>query len=148
MRTLIYKRTHSGDPDRKGRFGIYDCMGRVRGWKYDAVIGVGGTGAEASKNDLAGKVNWVGLGAHRHWVAELEAPIVTFDHFLNFGTEGPLLASLAPRLAHHIYSRNVRVMLRDASSTAEGLEVKRILGLAKKGSPSSRAHVRRRRPGC
>jgi hypothetical protein len=30
MRTLIYKRTHTGDPDANGCFGIYDCMGRVR----------------------------------------------------------------------------------------------------------------------
>ena len=39
MRTLIYKRTHPGDPDAKGRFGIYDCMGRVRAWDFEAVIG-------------------------------------------------------------------------------------------------------------
>jgi len=24
-RTLVYKRTHSGDPDPAGRFGIHDC---------------------------------------------------------------------------------------------------------------------------
>ena len=31
MRTLIYKRTHSGDPDpTSGRFGVRDCMGKVR----------------------------------------------------------------------------------------------------------------------
>jgi hypothetical protein len=46
MRTLIYKRTHHGDPDPAGRFGIHDCMGRVRTWSLEAVIGVGGIGAD------------------------------------------------------------------------------------------------------
>jgi hypothetical protein len=39
MRILTYKRTHVGDPDQDGRFGIYDCMGRVRNYPFDAVIG-------------------------------------------------------------------------------------------------------------
>jgi hypothetical protein len=39
MRTLIYKRTHSGDPDPKaGVFGCNNCMNTVRGWGFDAVI--------------------------------------------------------------------------------------------------------------
>jgi hypothetical protein len=38
MRTLIYKRTHTGDPDASGCFGIFDCMGRVRALDFDAVI--------------------------------------------------------------------------------------------------------------
>lgn len=46
MRILIYKRTHVGDPDDSGRFGLYNCMGRVRGYDFDAVIGVGGIGNE------------------------------------------------------------------------------------------------------
>jgi hypothetical protein len=44
MRTLVYKRTHNGDPDAEGRFGIHDCMGQVRSYGYEAVIGVGGVG--------------------------------------------------------------------------------------------------------
>ena len=35
MRTLIYKRTHPGDPDVDGLFGIHDCMGQVRAWSFD-----------------------------------------------------------------------------------------------------------------
>jgi hypothetical protein len=42
MNTLVYKRTHTGDPDESGIFGIHDCMGQVRGWNFGAVIGVGG----------------------------------------------------------------------------------------------------------
>jgi len=37
MRTLIYKRTHPGDPDREGRFGIHGCMGRVRTWRFGGI---------------------------------------------------------------------------------------------------------------
>jgi hypothetical protein len=47
MRTLIYKRTHTGDPDPEtGVFGNNDCMGEVRCWDFDAVIGIGGIGEE------------------------------------------------------------------------------------------------------
>ena len=46
-RTLIYKRTHTGDPDPKaGVFGNNDCMGTVRKRDFDAVIGIGGIGPE------------------------------------------------------------------------------------------------------
>jgi hypothetical protein len=35
MRTLIYKRTHSGDPDPEtGIFGNHDCEGEVRDWAF------------------------------------------------------------------------------------------------------------------
>lgn len=61
MRTLIYKRTHHGDPDETGQFGIHDCMGRVRTWDFDAVIGVGGQGPEPRSHGLDGKVNWTVL---------------------------------------------------------------------------------------
>ncbi|MGS0974834.1 hypothetical protein [Burkholderia glumae] len=46
MRILIYKRTHTGAPDCFGRFGINDYMGSARNLRFDAVIGVGGVGAE------------------------------------------------------------------------------------------------------
>ena len=64
MRTLIYKPTHPGDPDRQGRFGIEDCMGHVRRWGFEAVIGVGGIGAESRSHGRDGKVNWIGIGPH------------------------------------------------------------------------------------
>jgi hypothetical protein len=53
MRTLIYKRTHPGDPDTTGRFGVCDCMGRVRTWDFEAVIGVGGLSHEPRGWDYA-----------------------------------------------------------------------------------------------
>jgi hypothetical protein len=29
VRVLVYKRTHNGDPDQFGCFGVHDCMGEV-----------------------------------------------------------------------------------------------------------------------
>lgn len=88
MRTLIYKRTHPGDPDAEGRFGIQDCMGRVRTWGFDAVIGVGGIGAEPESHGLARKVNWIGIGPHKRVETGKRGPVVTFDHFLLFESDG------------------------------------------------------------
>jgi len=65
MRTLIYKRTHKGDPDVKGHFGVSDCMGRVRQYPFDAVIGIGGIGRELAAKGIRGKVNWTGIGAEK-----------------------------------------------------------------------------------
>ena len=62
MPVFIYKRTHTGDPDKNGCFGIEDCMGEKRSWEYDAVIGIGGRGAEAESYGIDRKVNWIGIG--------------------------------------------------------------------------------------
>ena len=65
MRTLIYKRTHSGDPDpQTGVFGNHDCMGSVRAWEFDAVIGIGGVGPEPRRHGIAGKLTYVAVVTH------------------------------------------------------------------------------------
>jgi len=51
-RSLIYERTCPGDPDAEGRVGIHGCMSQVRTWRFDAVIRVGGIGAEARLHGL------------------------------------------------------------------------------------------------
>jgi hypothetical protein len=135
MRTLIYKRTHPGDPDREGRFGIEDCMGQVRTWAFDAVIGVGGIGAEPRSHGLDGKVNWIGIGPHRRGTAR-RGPVLTFDRFCLFESKGPSFSGLAPRLAARLYSRNVRVV-RDRLDDEERREVERILALARDAGPST-----------
>lgn len=136
MRTLIYKRTHHGDPDTRGQFGIHDCMGRVRAWKFEAVIGVGGMGSEARSHGLDGKVNWIGIGPHRRAAAGKRGPLVTFERFLFFGAAGPDFETLAPLLGHRIYSRNVRVAM-NGFSAAEQAEVDKILALAEHAPPSA-----------
>lgn len=137
MRTLIYKRTHNGDPDATGQFGIYDCMGRVRGWDFEAVIGIGGFGPEPRALGLGGKVNWVGIGPHKRAVAGKRGPVVTFDIFVFYGSDGPSFEKLAPQLSQRMYSRNVRALMRHLSAE-EQREVDRILAKAKR-APRFRA---------
>ena len=134
MRTLIYKRTHPGDPDAYGRFGIEDCMGQVRTWDFDAVIGVGGIGAEPRSHGLDGKVNWIGIGPRRVSAAR-RGPVLMFDRFRLFESTGPSVSQLAPQLAARLYSRNVRVV-RDRLDDEERREVERILALARDAGPS------------
>jgi hypothetical protein len=138
MRVLIYKRTHSGDPDPvTGLFGNFDCMGGVRTWNFDAVIGVGGRGAEAQRNNIDGKITWVGIGRHEQG-SNGRGPLLGFDRFRYWGEEGPALAEYAPRLA----SRTFRVLMSDNLSQTELAEVDSILALARCSPPSSIA-----RPG-
>lgn len=147
MRTLIYKRTHVDDPDASGTFGAHGCMGRVRRWTFDAVIGVGGIGAEPRSHNIDGKVTWIGIGPHKA-KGDKRGPLVTFDHFINWGPSGPSFENLAPTLAYRIYSRNVRAVMNDLSPIEEA-EVARILARAKKAPPSpGRGAIAKPSRGC
>jgi hypothetical protein len=133
-RPLIYKRTHNGDPNpQTGVFGNHDCMKTVRGRLFDAVIGVGGIGQDAKTEGIARKLTWVGIDPHR--TGEPSRPFVTFDHFLYYGKDGPLLDGIAPELAKRMYDKNVRVLM-DSLSSDEQLDVGKILDLAKNAPPS------------
>src|SRR5262245_43741838 len=136
MRTLVYKRTHPYDPDEFGCFGIEDCMGGVRAREFDAVIGVGGTGVEAQSYNIDGKVNWIGIGTHKHKPPRgYRGPLVTFDHFILFEADGPDFRHLAPNLANRIYLTQGRCSFIRFNAT-EQAEVRRILMLAKTEPPS------------
>ena len=141
MRVLIYKRTHNGDPDRLGRFGIHDCMGSVRKHEFDAVIGVGGIGPEAQANGIGGQINWIGVGVHKAPLRGGRGPIITFDHFVEYGIDGPDFRSVAPQLANQIYEGRVRHQIVDADDE----EVKLILSMAEDAPPSG-GRVQQRRP--
>ncbi len=136
MRVFVYKRTHPGDPGPEGCFGIDDCMGSHRNWKYDAVIGVGGIGGEPESHGIDGKINWIGIGPDKKYVPNKSGPEVTFDHFRYYGSAGRDLCELAPNLANRIYSKNVRVLVKDFSDK-EYIEVENILKLAENSDPSS-----------
>ena len=111
MNTLIYKRTHQGDPDQSGRFGVDDCMGRVRSWAFDSVIGVGGKSPDHGHEGIALKVNWVGIGSSKSDVG-LRGPLVQFQCFVQLEGEGPELQELAPLLFQHMFvKQHVRAML-------------------------------------
>jgi hypothetical protein len=135
MRTLIYKRTHTGDPDRNGWFGVHDCMGQVRSWAFDAVIGVGGIGAEPTSHGIDTRLTWIGLGAHKIAAEGGRGPLVTFDHFLLLDAAGPSFPRYAPSLARRIYEHNIRVLLRKLSPDEER-EVEGVLRLARNAAPS------------
>src|SRR4051812_24041689 len=117
MRILIYKRTHRGDPDARGIFGINDCMGSVRDFQYDAVIGVGGVGRQPKACGIAGKINWIGIGPRKIWTAQRHRLLVIFRHFRFYDTSGPQLRVIAPELAARVYGGNVRILLDSLSPT-------------------------------
>ncbi|WP_454870411.1 hypothetical protein [Pseudomonas lini] len=115
MRILTYKRTHTGDPDPTGQFGINDCMGRVRNWSFDAVIGVGGIGSKPRSFGIDGRVTWVGRNPSWNPHPLGYGQIVKFESFALFEQNGPLLSSLAPYLARRMYEKGARILLKDYS---------------------------------
>lgn len=151
MRTLIYKRTHNGDPDPDsgifGGSGDRGCMGQVRGYRYDAVIGVGGISSWPRREGIAGRLTWVGLGPRK--TGDPRCPLVVFDHFAHWGRSGELIEDIAPRLFARIYPKNVRLIMSDSLADAELAEVMAILHRARNAPPSGgRVKARRanRRP--
>jgi hypothetical protein len=131
LRTLVYKRTHKGDPDRNGVFGNEDCMGRVRRLVFDAVIGIGGIGGEPIAERIAGKVNWIGVGARTKSCNGMRGPLVTFDHFVLFEENGPELEKIAPALARRMYSRGAPRFVLNKVNENEQTEISRILKMAR-----------------
>jgi hypothetical protein len=130
-RILTYKRTHVGDPDPTGVFGHADCMGRVRSYAYDAVIGVGGTGFEPRQHGIAGKLTWVGVGPQRTFGGNGRAETVTFDDFVLLDSNGPDLIAVAPNLARRVYEGRPRYFFNH--SEAEYAEALALIERALKG---------------
>ena len=115
QKILIYKRTHKNDPDRYGRFGIEGCMGRVRGYPFDAVIGVGGVSGWPKAEGIARKVNWVGRFPRKQPnPVDARGPLVTFRHgdYRVLEDRGPLLASMSGLLAAVVYGSRNRFLFR------------------------------------
>lgn len=133
MRTLLYKRTHKGDPSEDGEFGCSNCMSRVRLWPFDSVIGVGGQGVEPIKEGIAFKLNWIGIGAHKVnsvW----RYPNVIFDRFILWEALGEELEEFAPNLAKLLYVKKIRATLK--FTDAQQVEIDKILEMAKNSPPS------------
>jgi hypothetical protein len=138
MRTLIYKRTHSGDPDHEaGVFGNDDCMGSVRGWQFDAVIGVGGI--RPWSEGIARKITWIGIGPEIVDPPDdrlRRGPCLRFKHFWYRGEDGPLLSEdNYPSLAHRMYD-NIHTRFIINLSSDEQKEVEDILRLAENEQPT------------
>ena len=124
---LIYKRTHTGDPNEKGEFGISDCMGIIRNYDFDAVIGIGGIGSEPRDNDIDGKVTWVGIHPKREAeiIGNHRAGIVTFSQYVILDHTGPLMNEMAPLLSKRLYTDCARFVFSSLTPQehAEALDV-------------------------
>ncbi len=132
MKTLVYKRTHTGDPNESGIFGIHDCMGRVRGWSFDAVIGVGGKSPWRGHEDIGLKITWIGINPRKTEApGPSNGPLVEFECFVLWDETGPDLKTLAPHLFRYMFEdQHVRhVMSRSLPSEMQE-EVTTILRLA------------------
>jgi len=104
MRVLIYKRTHKGDPDEKGIFGNQDCMGRIRNWNYDAVIGIGGKTSYKGQENIRYRINWVGLGPKRFKSNSKRGDYVLFSHIEVYEENGEEIQHNYPSLFNHMYN--------------------------------------------
>ncbi len=134
MKILIYKRTHKGDPDERGIFGINDCMGRIR--DYDAVIGIGGKAPWKDDQDIRHKINWVGL--EPRWInAEgKRAQCVVFSNFELFEEKGLDIKANFPNLFNYIYDTQKRFEIPSELPEDVLKEVQQILKSVEKSKPS------------
>lgn len=129
QKILIYKRTHKNDPDRHGRFGIQGCMGRVRGYPFDAVIGVGGISGWPQAEGIARKVNWVGRFPRKQPnPIDARGPLVTFRRgdFRVLEDRGPLLATMSGPLAAAVYGSRNRFLFRSIRGQL-AIEARRVI---------------------
>ncbi len=134
MATLVYKMTHSGDPDSDlGCWGVSDCMGQVRGYDFDAVIGIGGLSWWTDQTSRAGELIWIGLEP-QPILGGKRGPQLTFKHFRYFRVGELMLSEIAPKLNKAMCRR--RFMLHGFSKN-ENQDIKDILKLAKRAKPSA-----------
>ena len=116
VKILVYRRTHTGDPSpQTGEFGVHDCMGRVRDWDFDAVIGIGGKKPWPGYEKIAEKITWVGVGVDQKR-APLERAksdankqqfgghILKFHRWIVLDEDGPLLKDVSPILHKYMFS--------------------------------------------
>jgi hypothetical protein len=135
MRILIYKRTHKGDPNEDGIFGIQDCMGKIRNWNYDAVIGIGGKSPWKVDYDIKYKINWIGIEPKR--IAKTKrGGIFVFAHFELYEEEGKDIKDNFPNLYKYMYDKRKRFDFSNELPHEVYIEVKQILDLIKNSQPS------------
>jgi len=135
MVTLVYKMTHKGDPNPElGWWGVSDCMGQVRKFPYDAIIGVGGRSWWSNETSRVGEVVWVGIGPQQMSVGSKRGPKVRFDHFRYFSEGDLMLSEIAPKLNKSMHTRRFRLY---NFSRIEEEEIEAILALAQNAEPSA-----------
>jgi len=119
-------------------------MGRVRGFDYEAVIGIGGIGWKAKSAGISGKLNWIGIGPHKcPPTGDMRGPLVTFSHFLYFEpTDAPEVTIVMNLLANRLYARHAPRYLLNDFSNEEQAEIERLLKMAKNAPSSQQLAVR------
>ena len=132
MNTLIYKRTHTGDPNEEGIFGIHNCMGRVRSWSFDSVIGIGGKSPWSCDKDIAYRITWIGIKPHQTYTPpDYKGPRLEFDLFVLWDSSGPYLETIAPNLYRYMFEdQQVRHVMSRSLPSGMQEEVMTILRLA------------------
>jgi hypothetical protein len=138
MKVLIYKRTHKGDPDKNGIFGSRDCMGRIRNWSFDAVIGIGGSLPWKSDLGIKHKVNWIGLHPKKIAADYYRGDKIAFTHFALFDETGPDIKDLYPNLFYYMFENRKRFDMSSKLPEKVFEEVTQILDLVK-NYPASKA---------
>lgn len=136
---LVYKRTHTGDPDGQGLFGHQSCMGRIRDCEYEAVIGIGGTKPWPGDEGIAGRVNWIGIGKIECGEgSDGRAKVIAFKQFLLLDEKGPELADVSQLLYDYMFVGRRRLKLFGADTTDPKLyaALKNVLRLADGALPS------------
>lgn len=134
MVTLVYKMTHKSDPDPElGWWGVSDCMGQVRSFPFDAVIGIGGRSWWTTETNRTGDIVWAGLGPE---VVDQEerGPVLRFAHFRYFREGEQIMSEIAPKLDRSMQNSRFRLY---GFSRVEEEEIERILRLARKVGPST-----------
>jgi hypothetical protein len=140
MKVLIYKRTHKGDPDIEGIFGSQDCMGRIRNWNYDAVIGIGGNAPWKEDADIKHKINWIGLEPKKINSPKMRGDKVVFSHFRLYEEEGVNIKDHFPNLFKYMYGNRKRFDMSSDLPKDVFEEVKQILDSIE-DSPASEAYA-------
>lgn len=144
MNILIYKRTHNGDPGEEGIFGRDDCMGRVRNYQFDAVLGIGGKSTWSGSEGLALKINWIGIGPKKlptsdkkycdnfFYKKPYRGKLVEFEHFKHFYESGCLVKDVSPDLYEFMFGEKQRryIFSDNLPTTLQG-QVQSIVDIAK-----------------
>lgn len=133
MKILIYKRTHRGDPDERGIFGVEDCMGHIRNYDYKAVIGVGAKYPLKGNEDLKFKINWVGLCPKQEQSINRRGHFIIFRYFKLYEEEGKDMEIFYPNLL--VYMRNKRWDMSACQYEPVRKEIADIIEAVKKEGP-------------
>lgn len=104
-------------------------MGSIRNLQFDAVIGIGALTSTAKRHGINGRINWIGVGAHRQWSGPVErkhVALLRFERFLLMDSDGPFVDKECPALASRFYEMRARYLLQ-GMTVQEQMEASQII---------------------